>query len=102
MGDHILTQNEIQAQVPFDDAVATGGSFFCRHTPDDKRGFGMRFGLTGVPPYPIPYRALYSKNVDNLLTAGRCISASHIAFCSERGDHSGALRRPGAPRAGPR
>ncbi len=82
MGDHILTQKEIQSQGPFDDAVATGGAFFCRHTPDDRRGFGMKFHLTGVKPYPIPFRCLYSKNVENLMMAGRCISASHVGFCS--------------------
>jgi hypothetical protein len=35
-------------------------------------------------PYNIPLRALYSKNVANLLMAGRNISASHVAFTSTR------------------
>lgn len=35
-------------------------------------------------PYPIPFRALYSHNIDNLMFAGRNISASHIAFSSTR------------------
>lgn len=35
-------------------------------------------------PYPIPLRSLYSKNVDNLMFAGRNISASHVAFSSTR------------------
>src|SRR5262249_38964076 len=34
--------------------------------------------------YNIPLRALYSKNVSNLLMAGRNISASHVAFTSTR------------------
>ena len=34
--------------------------------------------------YPIPLRSLYSKNVGNLLLAGRNISASHVAFTSTR------------------
>jgi len=93
MGDHILTQGDIQSQGPFDDAVATGGCFFCRHTPDDRRGFGMRFRLTGVKPCPIPFRSLYSRNVENLMPAGRCISATHIGFCSikpmKTGGHMG-------------
>ena len=35
-------------------------------------------------PYPIPLRSLYSKNIDNLMFAGRNISASHVAFSSTR------------------
>ena len=35
-------------------------------------------------PYSIPLRALYSKNIDNLMFAGRNISASHVAFSSTR------------------
>ncbi len=34
--------------------------------------------------YTIPFRSLYSRNVKNLLMAGRNISASHIAFTSTR------------------
>lgn len=34
--------------------------------------------------YPIPYRSLYSKNIENLFLAGRAISASHLAFASTR------------------
>ena len=35
-------------------------------------------------PYSIPLRSLYSVNVDNLMFAGRNISASHVAFSSTR------------------
>ena len=35
-------------------------------------------------PYSIPLRSLYSKNIDNLMFAGRNISASHVAFSSTR------------------
>jgi hypothetical protein len=34
--------------------------------------------------YQIPYRCLYSRNVDNLFLAGRIISSSHVAFGSSR------------------
>ncbi len=36
------------------------------------------------PGYAIPYRALYSRNVENLLFAGRNISATHAAMSSMR------------------
>jgi hypothetical protein len=35
-------------------------------------------------PYNLPLRALYSKNVPNLMMAGRNISCSHVAFTSAR------------------
>ena len=35
-------------------------------------------------PYSIPLRSLYSKNIDNLMFAGRNISASHVAFSTTR------------------
>jgi hypothetical protein len=37
-----------------------------------------------VAPYTIPYRSLYSKNIDNLFMAGRNISTTHVAFGSTR------------------
>lgn len=35
-------------------------------------------------PYPIPYRCLYSRNVDNLMMAGRNISVTHVALGTVR------------------
>jgi hypothetical protein len=37
-----------------------------------------------VPIWTVPYRALYSRNIDNLLMAGRCMSVTHIALGSAR------------------
>lgn len=34
--------------------------------------------------YPIPYRCFYSRNVDNLFMAGRCISVTHEALGTTR------------------
>jgi hypothetical protein len=45
-------------------------------------------GQTWRPPagfhYQIPYRALVPDKIDNLLVAGRCISADHVALGSLR------------------
>ena len=35
-------------------------------------------------PYGIPYRCLYSKNIENLFFAGRNISVTHMAMSSTR------------------
>ncbi|WP_338130120.1 FAD-dependent oxidoreductase [Catalinimonas alkaloidigena] len=37
-----------------------------------------------VKPYTIPYRCLYSRNIENLFMAGRVISTTHVAFGSTR------------------
>jgi hypothetical protein len=42
------------------------------------------FDRLGSQIYPIPMRALYSRNIHNLLSAGRTISASHVGFASTR------------------
>jgi hypothetical protein len=82
MGDHILTENDIKEQRPFPDGVATGGLVFCLHYPREKYDFRSDLKLTRVEPYLIPFRCLYSRNVDNLMMAGRDASASHIAYSS--------------------
>lgn len=48
----------------------------------DAQGHLQKKRLTD--PYGIPLRALYSRNVKNLMFAGRNLSASHIAFASAR------------------
>ena len=37
-----------------------------------------------VEPYQVPFRCLVARDVDNLLTAGRCISGDHYALGSYR------------------
>jgi len=82
MGDHILTENDIKSKRDFPDGVARGGLVFCLHYPTEKHDFRSEFKLTAVEPYLIPFRCLYSRNVENLMMAGRCVSATHIAYSS--------------------
>ncbi|GAA1488166.1 FAD-dependent oxidoreductase [Brachybacterium sacelli] len=85
LGDYVLTQQDILQQRSFPDAVAFGGWSIDLHPVEgvyaEKPGAQQRYS-NGT--YAIPYRSLYSRNVDNLLFAGRNISASHIAFGSTR------------------
>ncbi|WP_314146871.1 FAD-dependent oxidoreductase [uncultured Leifsonia sp.] len=85
VGDHTLTQNDILDQVEFPDAVAFGGWSIDLHPVEgvyaDRAGAQQRYS---AGTYGIPYRSLYSRNVENLLFAGRDISASHVAFGSTR------------------
>jgi hypothetical protein len=81
-GDYVLTENDIRSQRDFPDGVARGGLVFCLHYPGRQHDFRSELKLTAVKPYLIPFRCLYSKNVDNLFMAGRNASATHVAFSS--------------------
>jgi hypothetical protein len=85
LGDHVLTQQDILEQRPFEDRVAFGGWSVDLHPVQgmyaDEPGARQRYA-DGV--FHIPLRSLYSANVTNLLFAGRNISATHIAFGATR------------------
>ena len=85
VGDHVLTQHDILGQVHFEDGVAFGGWSIDLHPPAgvfDAGAASTHVFSDGI--YEIPYRCLYSRNVGNLLFAGRNVSASHVAFASTR------------------
>ncbi len=85
LGDHVLTQNDIEAAGPFDDLVAYGGWTMDDHFP---AGFYHPEAGTIFHPAPSPfgiaYRTLYSRNIENLFCAGRCHSATHAAMSATR------------------
>ena len=85
LGDVIMTQNDVQAGGRFPDLVAYGGWPMDDHDP---RGFYSgdhpNVNYPAPRPYGIPYRSLYSRNVKNLLCAGRNISVTHWALSSTR------------------
>jgi hypothetical protein len=85
VGDHILTQNDIRDGGQFDDIVAYGGWPMDDHHPAGFYYPGKPTIFHPAPsPYGIPYRSLYSRNVANLLFAGRNISVTHAALSSTR------------------
>ena len=89
VGDYTLTQDDVEnGGKRFEDTVAYGGWQIDNHLPG---GFWMK-SKDGAhlqkrrltEPYAIPYRALYSRDVENLMFAGRNLSATHAAFASAR------------------
>jgi hypothetical protein len=85
VGDHILTQNDVRAGGAFDDIVAYGGWSMDDHHPAGILYPGKPTIFHPAPsPYGIPYRCLYSRNIVNLLFAGRNISVTHAALSSTR------------------
>lgn len=87
MGDYILTEVDLMEYKTFDDAVAWGGWSLDEHAPggilslDEPASY---FHAKFDRPYQIPYRVIYSKNINNLYMAGRNVSVSHLALSSTR------------------
>lgn len=81
MGEYVLTGGDVLKGVRFDDAVARGFYPIDIHHWD---GSGDVGGLGVASPYDIPYRCLVPLKIDNLLIAGRPISADHAAHGSLR------------------
>lgn len=85
LGDYVLTQHDI-LRGDVEDAVAIGGWPMDDHPPAgfDEPELPPNRSVRPEEVYNIPLRALYSRNVPNLMMAGRNISCSHVAFTSTR------------------
>ncbi len=85
MGDVILRQQDIVGQKRFPDACVTTTWTIDLHYPKETPGYeGEPFRSiarhVSIKPYPIPYRCLYSRDIRNLMMAGRNISVTHVAL----------------------
>ena len=85
MGDYIMNENDVLSEGKFDDTVAYGG-----WTMDDHHPAGIATKESpnifhpAPSPFGIPYRCLYSKDIENLYFAGRNISVTHAALSATR------------------
>lgn len=91
MGDYILKEEDLRKHVVHEDGSAASTWSIDLHYPDPKNteNFpGQEFKSIAkhinIYPYPIPYRCLYSRNIDNLFMAGRNISVTHVALGTVR------------------
>ena len=91
LGDVILQQQDIQQKKEFPDAFVTTTWTIDLHYPAPKNTkyfpgeeFRSIAKFTPIEPYPIPYRCFYSRNIGNLMMAGRCISVTHVALGTVR------------------
>jgi len=82
IGRHVLTAEELLTCADFPDTVALGNYDIDIHNP---AGTGTNIHYFKMNEfYRIPYRSLLPKEYDNLLVAGRCISATHEAQAAVR------------------
>lgn len=86
IGQHVLSEDDLLQSRRFDDAIATGCWYLDLHPNQTTVGSANNFDPKKVQPapYDIPYRALLPKQIDNLLVAGRCHSATRGAHASTR------------------
>jgi hypothetical protein len=82
IGDYVLTKDDVLGVRQFSDNIAQCSYMIDIHDPT-----GTQLFYTPVPEgksYGIPYRCLLPQKVENLIMAGRCISATHEAQGSLR------------------
>jgi hypothetical protein len=88
LGDVILCQHDIVRAKEFPDACVTTTWTIDLHYPKEPvcacDAFQANAEQLKIEPYPIPFRTLYSRNIDNLMMAGRNISVTHIALGTVR------------------
>ena len=85
MGDYILNENDILGNKYFEDGVAFGGWPIDVHPEKGFHHKGLPTRYINFPGhYSIPYRCFYSRNIPNLMMAGRNISVSKLAMASTR------------------
>ena len=86
VGVHVLDRGDVLAARDFDDAIARCGAPIEDHAAGEATRWEYVGG--GSEPtgrtYGIPYRCLLPREVDGLLVAGRCLSASHDVHASVR------------------
>jgi hypothetical protein len=78
-GEYVLTGPDTIDGAFFEDSVAADASALDIHEPK-----GSDVDFQGLRPYEIPYRCLVPLGVEQLLVAGRCISADHDAHARSR------------------
>lgn len=84
-GDYILNENDVEEGRIFEDAIAVGGFAVDVHDPKAENPEYVHVKYYLIPPtYTVPYRCVYSKNIDNLFFASRLLSASHMAHGTVR------------------
>ncbi|MGH2371057.1 MAG: FAD-dependent oxidoreductase, partial [Chloroflexota bacterium] len=82
VGEYTLTAEDILYGTPFEDVVLC-----CAYPPDlhsPTHAGHTNVGRMVANAYQIPYRAMVPRELDGLLAAGRCLSATHEALSAVR------------------
>ena len=92
LGDYVLNANDALDNRQFEDVIGHTGWTLDVHAAKGILSTTGSFTMnTKIPIGQIPYRCLYSRNVENLLMAGRCSSVTHLALGTVRIEASCAV-----------
>ncbi|MDR1980993.1 MAG: FAD-dependent oxidoreductase [Tannerellaceae bacterium] len=96
LGDMILKEQDVLNRTVYEDASFTTTWGIDLHYPKELPGmqeapFLSYADVQDIEPYAVPYRCLYSRNIDNLFMAGRNISVTHVALGSVRVMRTGGM-----------
>ena len=89
MGDHVYDMHDAVKRREFPDAVVVEKREVDGHYQRKLKGAKEDFLSTAMfhktgGYYFIPFRSLYSRNLSNLMMAGRCFSCTHVGLCGPR------------------
>jgi len=102
LGRYLMTEHDVLNKTVFPDEIAFGGWFVDLHTPggllakssepsaaaggheDEYDTFSDYSAMSYCGPYGIPLRVMLSKDIDNLMMAGRNVSVTHAALGTVR------------------
>ena len=89
MGDHIYDMHDAIKRREFHDAVVVEKREVDGHYQRKLKGAKEDFLSTAMfhktgGYYFIPFRSFYSRNLSNLMMAGRCFSCTHVGLCGPR------------------
>ena len=89
MGDHIYDMHDAVKRHEFPDAVVVEKREVDGHYQRKLKGAKEDFLSTAMfhktgGYYYIPFRSFYSRNLSNLMMAGRCFSCTHVGLCGPR------------------
>jgi hypothetical protein len=87
IGEYVLTRADVLEARQFDDAIARCGAPIEDHAAGQKTLWQYVGSGDQTPTgrtYGVPYRCLVPREIDGLLVAGRCLSATHDAHASVR------------------
>lgn len=89
MGDYVLKESDVINRPDFEDGFVQEARSIDIHYPQGgDYDFLTEAQFTKIEQYKIPYRCLYSKDIDNLFMAGRCFSTTHVGLGSPRVMHT--------------
>ena len=103
LGDVILTREDIAGKKEFPDGTVPTTWDIDLHYPKEQFAKGIAKDDPFISKavfdksvdkkhgYPVPYRCFYSRNIENLFMAGRCVSVTHEALGTVRVMKTGGM-----------